>query len=273
MKIDGDSENPHNKGFVCAKGNSGMLSQFSPFRITKPMKRGNPEKGMGVDPQWEEITWDEALDTIAQRLKRIREDDPRKLYFTSFDIWDLEGGFFAGWANGFGTQCKPFSAGFYCGNNVHSIHLITEGGFEADPDPLYTKYLLLAGSQFSSIVNYHVMGGANGIARRRPGEIKVVALDPVGSYAASKAEEWLPLRPGTDAAFLLSIANLLVNEFGIYDSEYLRNRTNSPYLIGPDGYYKRDKLTDKPVVWDLATASAKALRLFARFELCSRRHV
>src|SRR5208283_1182499 len=112
--------------------------------------------------------------------------------------------------------------------------------------------------QFSSIVNYHVMGGANGVAQRRPGEIKVVALDPVGSYCASKAEEWLPLRPGTDAAFLLSIANLLVNELGIYDSEYLKNRTNSPYLIGPDGYYKREKLTDKPVVWDLDSSSVKS---------------
>ena len=51
VKIEGDPDNPHNKGFVCAKGNAGMLSQFSPFRITKPMKRGNPEKGMGIDPQ------------------------------------------------------------------------------------------------------------------------------------------------------------------------------------------------------------------------------
>src|SRR5208283_4761253 len=85
VKIEGDPDNPHNKGFVCAKGNSGMLSQFSPFRITRPMKRGNPEKGMGVDPRWKEISWDEALDTIAQRLKKIHADDPRKLYFTTFD--------------------------------------------------------------------------------------------------------------------------------------------------------------------------------------------
>ncbi len=257
VKIEGDPDNPHNKGFVCAKGNVGMFSQFSPTRITKPMKRGNPKKGAGVDPMWQEITWDEALDTIAEKLKKIKEDDPRKLYFTTFDIWDLEGGFFAAWANGFGTQCKAFSAGFYCGNNVHSIHLITEGGFESDPDPKYSKYILLAGSQFSSIVNYHVMGGANEIAERRPGGVKIVVLDPVGSYAAAKAEEWIPIRPGTDGAFLLAVANLLINELKIFDAEYLKKRTNAPYLIQPDGFYCKNKESNKPLVWDSSTNSAK----------------
>jgi anaerobic selenocysteine-containing dehydrogenase len=257
VKIDGDPDNPHNKGFVCAKGNAGMISLYSPTRVMKPMKRGNPNKGMGVDPQWKEITWDEALDTIAAKLKKIREDDPRKLYFTTFDIWDLEGGFYAAWANGFGTQCKAFSAGFYCGNNVHSIHLITEGGFESDPDPKYAKYIMLVGSQFSSVVNYHVMAGANEIAQRRPGGVKIVAIDPVGSYGASKAEEWVPIRPGTDAALLLAIANLLVNELNIFDAEYLKTRTNSPYLIGPDGLYVRDKVSNKPLVWDKSSSSPK----------------
>ncbi|HZW55405.1 MAG TPA: molybdopterin-dependent oxidoreductase [Nitrososphaerales archaeon] len=257
VKIEGDPENPHNKGFVCAKGNAGMLSQFSSRRVLTPLKRGNPNKGMGVDPQWKEISWDEALDTIAQKLKKIRDDDPRKVYFTTFDIWDLEGGFFSAWANGFGTQCKPFSAGFYCGNNVHSIHLITEGGFEADPDPNYAKYILLVGSQFSSVVNYHVMGSANAIAQRRPGDVKIVALDPVGSYAASKAEEWIPIRPGTDAAFLLAVANLLINELNLFDAEYLKRRTNAPYLVGQDGLYCRDAKTGKPLVWDASTSSPK----------------
>ena len=258
VKIEGDPENPHNRGFACAKGNAGMLSQFSPTRVTSPLKRCNPNKGMGVDPRWEEISWDEALDTIAAKLAKIRADDPRKVYFTTFDIWDLEGGFFSAWANGFGTQCKPFSAGFYCGNNVHSIHLITEGGFEADPDPIYAKYILLVGSQFSSVVNYHVMGSANAIGKRRPGEVKIVALDPVGSYAAAKAEEWIPIRPGTDAAFLLAVANLLVSELKIFDAEYLKHRTNAPYLVRPDGFYIKEEKGSKPLVWDPVTSSLKA---------------
>lgn len=257
VKIEGDPENPHNRGLVCAKGNAGMLSRLSPTRVLRPLKRGNPNKGMGLDPQWREISWDEALDTIASKLKKVKENDPRKLYFTTFDIWDLEGGFYAAWANGFGTQCKAFSAGFYCGNNVHSIHLVTEGGFESDPDPKYSKFILLVGSQFSSVVNYHVMGGANAIARRRPGGVKIVAVDPVGAYAASKAEEWVPIRPGTDAAFLLAIANVLVNELRIFDLEYLKGRTNAPYLIRPDGLYYKDKESKKPMIWDSSTSTPR----------------
>jgi molybdopterin-containing oxidoreductase family molybdopterin binding subunit len=66
----------------------------------------------------------------------------------------------------------------------------------------------------------------------------------------------VPIRVGTDAALALSMANVIVNELGTYDAYYLKAKTNSPYLIGADGYYVRDTETNKPLVWDAANAMA-----------------
>ena len=251
IKIEGDPDNPKNYGKICAKGNSGFLYRLAPFRVTKPLRRTNPKKGIDEDPMWEEITWDEALNTIAEKLKIIRNKDPRLLYFATFDMW-ARGEVMEPWCLAFGTEAKPFSAGFYCGNNVHNIHLATEGAFEADPDAVYTKYLLLFGSQYGAVVNQETMGAAAEIADKRPGGIKVVSIDPVGSYAAAKAEEWVPVLPGTDAALALCFINLLVNEYKIYDAKFLKERTNAPYLIGPDELYVRDPSSGKPLIWDSA---------------------
>ena len=82
-------------------------------------------------------------------------------------------------------------------------------------------------------------------------------IDPQGFTVASKGEEWIPILPATDIAVFLSIANLIVNEIGIYDTEYIRHKTNGPYLIGPDRLYVRDEQTGKPLILDEADNSAK----------------
>lgn len=255
VKIEGDTENPNNYGKVCAKGLSALFNLYNPRRVMTPLRRTNPEKGYGVDPKFEPISWDEAMNVVADRMKKIRAEDPQRLYFTSFDLPGLD--LYAGFCLGFGTVPKPFSSGFYCGNNVHNIHGITTMSVEASPDTEFTKYLLLVGSQFGNVVNYDVMHAAAGISEKRPGGIKVVSVDPNGSYSAAKAEEWVPIRPGTDGAFLMSIINLLLNEYNMYDIEFLKRRTNATYLVGPDGHYVRDKLSGKPLMWDSVESKAK----------------
>ncbi|MDG6998353.1 MAG: molybdopterin-dependent oxidoreductase, partial [Nitrososphaerota archaeon] len=235
------------------KGNAALFQLYSKRRLKTPLKRTNPEKGFGVDPGFQPIGWDEALETVAGWLRQIRSEDPRKLYFTTFDLSGLD--IYRAWCLGFGTVASPFSSGFYCGNNVHNIHEMTEVGLEADPDAEFCRYLLLVGSQFGAAVNYDVMRAAAGIAKKRPGGVKVVSVDPVGSYSAAKAEEWVPIRPGTDGAFLMGLVNLLINEYKIYDSRFLTNKTNAPYLVGRDGFYVRN--SGKPLVW--STSKKKAI--------------
>ncbi|MBI2873806.1 MAG: molybdopterin-dependent oxidoreductase [Firmicutes bacterium] len=251
VKIEGDPESPHNQGRMCAKGNSGLMSLYNPHRLRVPLKRTNPRKGIGVDPGWVEITWDEALDTIAGKLKEVREDDPRGLLFSS---WDHGlGPFGEAFATAFGTpNLNSGPAGVFCGNGLHPIAWINHGSFYLESDVDHCDYLILIGSQAGSVVHLNPMGIGPRMAEARLRGLKVVAVDPICSQAASKADEWIPLRPGTDAAFALGILNVLLNELGIYDRDFLRKYTNAPYLVGSDGLYLRDGESGKPLVWNLA---------------------
>jgi molybdopterin-containing oxidoreductase family molybdopterin binding subunit len=74
VNIEGDPEAPNSKGHICAKGKARFLDLYDPDRVLRPLKRGNPEKGLGVDPQWQEISWDEAFETITERLDKVRRD-------------------------------------------------------------------------------------------------------------------------------------------------------------------------------------------------------
>lgn len=256
VAIEGDPENPHNQGKLCAKGRAGIASLYDPYRVKTPLKRTNPNKGIGIDPGWQEITWDEALAIVAERLKKIRQDDPRKLVLAGLDfhfsyVWSW-------FASAFGTRNIWFGgADYYCGNGLHPITYLTLASLFVEPDVDNCNYCMLIGSQMGFMVKINAVTLATKMADARSRGLKVVVVDPVGTNAAAKADEWVPIRPGTDSAFVLSMLNVLVNELGIYDRDFLKTHTNSPYLVGPDGLYVRDELSGKPLVWDEAAGQAQ----------------
>src|ERR1039458_9938783 len=74
--IDGNPNHPLNNGVICAKGSSGIMKQYSPARLTKPLRRKpGSDRGAG---EFEEISWEETFDILADRLGRIRATDPKK---------------------------------------------------------------------------------------------------------------------------------------------------------------------------------------------------
>ena len=249
-KILGDPDNPHNHGRTCAKGDAGFEGLTDPDRITTPLRRTNPEKGVGVDPGWVPISWDEALDEIAGHLRDTIADDPEKILYTSFDIYHLRGALAASWVTGLGMPgYSTWSAAIFCGNNVHGILYMNQNAFESNPDPIYSRYILNFGAQFGSVVHYDTMHSTHELSARRS-DVRMVSVDPVCSSAAAVADEWVPIRPGTDAALILGMVDQLINELGIYDAEFLKNLTNAAYLVGADGRYIRDPASGKPLVWD-----------------------
>jgi anaerobic selenocysteine-containing dehydrogenase len=252
MRIDGDPDNPYSAGKACAKGRAGFFTLDSPHRVTRPLKRTNPEKGVGVDPGWVPISWDEALNVVAAKLKEVHEEDPKKLFFATFDFGSPVAWSFG---MGFGTPVQAFSPDLFCGNAVHPFCLLNLFGMGAVPDMPLTRYVLAEGGQFT--IGYRdAMHAASELGSNRD-KVKVVAVDPFCTHAASMADEWIAIRPGTDAAFLLGLVNVLVNELGIYDAPFLKNLTNAPYLVGADGRYDRDPETGKPLIWDAANGAAK----------------
>ncbi len=257
-QIVGDPDNPHNRGKTCAKGNSGMEGIAPEVRLTTPLRRTNPEKGLGVDPKFEPVSWDEALDEIALRIKGVRDDDPLRFLLCTFDAYHIRGSMLPAFVTAVGAPAvNTWSAQIFCGNNVHGIHWMAQNAFEANPDAAYTEYILHFGSQFGSVIHYDTMKSTRELAGRRPGSLRQVVVDPVCGTAASRAEEWVPIRPGTDAALILGMVNQMINVNGHYDRPFLGQSTNAPYLVGEDEFYVRDPETEKPLVWDTAAQAAR----------------
>ena len=78
--IEGNPDSPQGYGNVCAKGVSALMMLYDPNRLNYPLIRTNPEKGIGVDPGWKRISWDEAMDLLTSKLKECMQRDPRGLY-------------------------------------------------------------------------------------------------------------------------------------------------------------------------------------------------
>ena len=78
VEIKGDPACPTNQGTLCARGHAALSSLYNPYRVKRPLKRTNPNKGLDQDPRWVEISWDEALDTITRRLQKVKAEDPRR---------------------------------------------------------------------------------------------------------------------------------------------------------------------------------------------------
>lgn len=248
-KIEGIPEVGPNYGKLCAKGIAALLNAYNPNRIAHPLRRTNPEKGLDADPGWEEIGWEEALTEIAERLQKIRQDDPRKLVVASFDTYSFMP--LRAFVSAFGTpNFTAGPAGYFCGNGVHPVAYTITGSNDLHPDVTHCRYLIQFGSSVGFVSNSNAMGMTLELAEARTRGLKMVCIDPMLSNTAAQADEWIPIRPGTDAAMGLGMMNLLINELGLFDAEYLRRYTNGPYLVDQSGYYRRDPESQKPLVWD-----------------------
>ncbi len=254
VKIEGDPDAPNSRGKVCAKGQAGVIGLYDPSRVKTPLKRTNPEKGIGVDPQWQPISWDEAIDIVAKKPNEVRKDDPRKVVVSSFDVPVIHKAVEA-WCAAYGTPNSHW-VGYYCGNYLHSSMYLTNGTFHSDYDIEYCNYLILLGNQSGFMIGVNANTTTQKMAEARARGMHVVAVDPICSHAASKADEWVPIRPGTDGALMLAMSHVLLHEMNLYDSPFLRQYSNAPYLVGNDGYYVRDA-AGKPQVWDPASGQAR----------------
>ena len=247
VKIEGDPSNPDNVGKLCPKGNAGLSRLYDSTRVLHPLKRTNPKKGPGIDPQWKEITWEEAYSTVARELGRIRAEDPRKLLCA---LGDFQRILLWGWPAAFGSPNFFTSLGNYCGGSYHPVNGSIDGSFAAVNDYEYCNYWIQIGSGDGFSAHLHLSGSAKRMADARMRGMKVVSLDPRCSIASAKADEWIPIVPGTDRAFVLGMAHVLVHELKRFDREFLRDRTNAPYLVTDDGYFYKG--TDgKAQVWDI----------------------
>ena len=256
VEIKGDDRSPAGWGHLCGKGTAGIMQLYDPNRITVPLRRTNPNKGIGIDPQWEEITWDEAYDEILAKLDEQKEKNKPVVVFaliTSIISWIDS----MTWLGTNGNIPLPLKADI-CGAPTHPITSIMTGCGNALPDYAHIKYLMQFGTQAGVATRHGTSIDAKFFAESRVNGCKLVDFDPHMSASAEQADEWVPIRPGTDAAVALAMANLLVNEYGIYDEEFLTNRTNGPALVNPETKrIVRDASSNKSLYWDTVDNTAK----------------
>lgn len=258
VKVEGNPESVVGKGRLCGKGVSGIMTHYDPNRLRVPLRRTNPKKGLDEDPGWKEITWEEALGEIASVLKKVRQEDPRKLMVQRTTTVTASRTPFQTFAAAFGTNnFSTAGGGLHCGNGAHLLSGLMHSSWSVVPDFEYCNYAIYFGASKGHGAGHASCSNMGLAADARSRGMKMVVVDPMCNFASAKATEWVPLRVGTDGALALAMCQVMVNELGIYDSPYLQAKTNAPYLIGPDKLYVRDADSGKPLVWDLGASAAR----------------
>ena len=225
--IDGNPDHPLNGGVICAKGSSGIMKQYSPARLTKPLRRKQgSERGAG---EFEEISWEETFSILAERLKKIRSTDPKKFaLFTGRDQMQALTGLFA---RQFGTPNYAAHGGF-CSVNMAAGMIYTIGGSFWEfggPDLERARLFVMIGTA----EDHHSNPMKIALAKFKREGGRFISINPVRTGYSAIADEWVGIRPGTDGALLLALIHEII-ELGLYDRDFLVRYTNSGQLVNLD---------------------------------------
>ncbi|WP_371258283.1 molybdopterin oxidoreductase family protein [Curvibacter sp. PAE-UM] len=225
--IEGNPDHPLNKGAICAKGSSGIMKQYSPARLTKPLRRkAGSERGAG---EFEEISWEEAFSTLEERLRHLRATDPKKFaLFTGRDQMQALTGLFA---RQFGTPNYAAHGGF-CSVNMAAGMIYTIGGSFWEfggPDLDRSKLFIM----FGTAEDHHSNPMKTALSKFKRNGGRFISVNPVRTGYSAIADEWVPIKPGTDGAMLLALIHELI-ALGLYDREFLARYTNAGQLVNQD---------------------------------------
>ncbi|MGB7575008.1 MAG: molybdopterin-dependent oxidoreductase [Thermodesulfobacteriota bacterium] len=224
VKLEGIKDHPMNKGRLCPKGQSGLQVLYDPDRIRHPLKR----KGKRGEGNWEKISWDEAIRLVTQRLKTLRQDGkPHQLMV-------LGGRYRGHMADLMARFLKAYGSPNHLGNPARGSegilkgHLFTMG--VKDFLAIHWEelnYVLSFGASLleASRPSLRNLWGYGFLRRGRPGvRGKLVQIDPRFSITASKADQWVPIQPGTDGALALGIGHWIIKEKK-YDHQFVDSHT------------------------------------------------
>ncbi|MEK7374949.1 MAG: molybdopterin-dependent oxidoreductase, partial [Thermodesulfobacteriota bacterium] len=220
VKVRGNRFSKANGGFVCPRGHLMIQQIYDPDRVKVPMKRTNPQKGRGIDPKFVPVAWDEALDTIADKMMELRKaNEPEKFMYmrgryspTSTDLL-------------YGTVPKIFGSPNYFSHSAICAEAekmgpgYTQGFFGyRDYDLARTKCLVVWGCD--PLSSNRQVPNAIGKFGRIFDRGTVIAVDPRLSASAAKANEWLPIKPGEDGALAAALAHVIMTE-GMWSKEFV----------------------------------------------------
>ncbi len=207
IKIEGNANDPNTQGRLCARGQAGLNHQYHPERLLHPIRRvGNRGEG-----KWRRISWDEALEEIANRLKKVRDEDNHE-EFAFHQGRSRSKDAVAGFLRAFGTNTQLNHRGL-CSAARRAANLTYL--FESDwdlGDYENSKYILNFGSNMFEAHQGHVAGAQRVQRGRFENGAKFVTFDVRLSNTAGNSDEFFMPTPGTDGAIALAMAHTIIKE-------------------------------------------------------------
>lgn len=228
VKVEGTKENPHSEGTLCSKGNANRQYIYHKDRIRTPlMRKGDRDSGHLIP-----ISWEEALDVVAKRLLRIREESGPEsvVFYAGYPKWMRP--FLKRLAHSFGSPnyCTESSV---CSKAGFLAAALNYGGL-GGPDISRSKCLLVwSGNPFHS--NTPIV---RGLLDAREKGLRIVDVGPLITPLTAHADVHLRIRPGTSGALALGMGHVIIEE-GLYDREFVEN-----YTLGFEEY--RDYVREFP---------------------------
>jgi len=235
QKFEGNPVHPGSRGRNCAKGPATLNQVQDPERILYPMRRAGPRGG----GQWQRVTWDEALDDIAGRIRKaLIEGRPNEIMYhlgrPGHELVYLQRVLHAWGIDGHNSHTNV------CSSSARAGYAFWHGMDRPSPDHANARFILLLSSHLET--GHYFNPHAQRIIEAKMRGAKVAVIDSRLSNTASMADYWLSPWPGTEAAILLAMARILVAERR-YDRAFVEKWTNWEE-------YLREERPDLPVTFD-----------------------
>ena len=252
VKIEGDPDSPISHGTLCSKGLAIAQIAYHPDRILHPLKK----QATG----WERITWDEALDTISSKFQKVIDEyGPESLLIGQGTGRDYES-HFSRFGNLLGTP-NVLTAGHMCYLSRIGASLVTCGRFPVCDYAGEPKCIVLwaVNPLWSNPDEYK---GVNFWGAYKKGA-KLIVIDPRKNFYTKKADLWLQLRPGTDAALAMGFFNVIMDE-ELYDRDFVANYIHGwePFRERVLKEYPLDRVEE--ITWVGKELIGEAARLYAK---------
>ena len=255
-KITGDREHPVSAGFICPKGAHAHELHYNPSRVHYPLRRRGP-RGSG---RWDRVSWEDALDDIAQTLARLADrDGPETVAYTFGTLHGADWGLGERFMNLFGSPNTVGQDKVCYGPNALGEALTYGFGptFYTYPVVGTTGCMVIWGMRPSASMP---LLWKRIVQAQREGA-RLIVIDPEQTHEARHADLWLQNKPGSDVAVALGLINLIISE-RLYDEDTVRNRT-----VGFDELRSRvvefppERVAD--LAWIAPEALAEVARIFA----------
>jgi len=283
--IYGDPGNPIANGKLCPKGHLGTYLLYDPDRFKGPMRRTNPNKGRDEDPEFVPISWDEALEMVAERLNRLRAngESHRFAHFYGRGWGASDAGLYADFGKLYGTPNSAIGHASMCAEGSKRAKRATDGNDSYNAyDYKNTNYILNFGSSFLEAFRpYNYLMQVWGHIRTKSPQTRITSIDVRMNPTMAASDRYLMIKPGTDGALALAIAHVILTE-GLWEKEFVgdfrdgRNQFRTGQTIRAGSFEERwthglaewwnRELKDRTPVWaeEVTTIPAAQIRIVAR---------